>query len=455
MVQDSTIKNSEKVREPLLSSSNKTGEKKTYPWAVFVALAMGMLVYGVAESYGPVYAISGVLPGNYAFLGLSLPYIAGGIGALLAGGLADRIGRRGSFMVTTGMILVGIGVYAYGAYALKGYGALVTLIISFILIGMAAIGLETPVLSMMAESVPARLRGRSLVIVQNFGNIGVGITFIPLLLKLPAATEQIAIILLFVAPLIALTISWRFVNESQPWSAVRGIRHMDVEDAWQSQDGNTEAVKPTIGLGTRFLILILIGVAQDVAFVYFSYGVGYDYFSYSLASLIPVVGGLTMAVVGVVFGLAFVERVSRKSFTIFSYGILVALWALLWGFEAITRSTTGLLLLVVMTLLFIPGEITWASRGMLEPELFPTQRRGTYVSVVRFTVWVTAGVITGLLSFHVLPFNVSASIVMIIFVLSLGMTVLWQRRGFETRSLSLSGLDKKVPKLLEEQGGKK
>ncbi|MEM0128401.1 MAG: MFS transporter, partial [Thermoplasmatales archaeon] len=163
----------------VVTSSYRPGNPH-FPWAVFVALAMGMLVYGVAESYGPVSAIGGVLPSNYAFLGLSLPYIAGGVGALFSGALADRIGRKGSFMITTAMILLGIIIFYFWSKSLYA------LIVSFILIGMAAIGLETPVLSMIAEAVPARLRGRSLVIVQNFGNVGVAITFIPLFLHLSA-----------------------------------------------------------------------------------------------------------------------------------------------------------------------------------------------------------------------------------------------------------------------------
>jgi MFS family permease len=448
-------KSSELIKEPSESVLNQNDSKsegnglKRYPWAVFVALAMGMLVYGVAESYGPVSAIGGVIPRNYAFLGLSLPYIAGGVGALFSGALADRIGRKGAFMITVAMILLGIIIYVLGIKYLPA------LIVSFILIGMAAIGLETPVLSMIAEAVPARLRGRSLVIVQNFGNIGVAITFIPLILNFSQAATETGIVLLFIAPLIALAISWRFMGESQPWSAVKGNGRMDVEDAWQEQDGKAEPVKVNIGLPTRFLILIIIGVAQDVAFVYFSYGVGYTYFTYSLASSIPVIGGLTMAVIGVVFGLIFVEKISRKSFTVFSYGILVALWALLWGFEIITKTTSGLLLLAIVTLLFIPGELTWASRGMLEPELFPTQKRGTYMSLVRFSVWVGAGIIIGSLTLFSLPFSESAAFVMILFILSLGMTVLWRRRGFETRSMSLSGLDKKGAKIIAESTDKK
>ncbi|MEM0128402.1 MAG: MFS transporter, partial [Thermoplasmatales archaeon] len=256
-------------------------------------------------------------------------------------------------------------------------------------------------------------------------------------------------------PLIALAVAWVFVNESAPWRAVTGLANMDVEDAWQIQDGNADLVRPSMGIPSRFLILIIIGIAQDVAFVYFSYGVGYSYFQLSLATMIPVIGGLTMAVVGVVFGLAFAERVARKKFTLFSYGVLVAFWAILMGVEMATGSTAGLLLVAIMTILFIPGELTWAARGMLEPELFPTRRRGIYMSIVRFSVWVGAGIIIGLLTFRTMPFIVTSSIVMLIFVLSLSMTALWYTKGFETRSMSLAGLDKAAGSKGDGMPGKK
>ncbi len=426
-------KSEKKGEAGYIVDSGKTGEKNKVPYAVLVALAMGMLVYGVAESYGPVSVVGGILPSKYLFLGLSLPYIAGGVGALLAGTLADHIGRKGSFMVTSAMIVTGIAIFVFFS------SDLIALIISFILVGMAAIGLETPILSMIVESVPAKIRGKSLVIVQNFGNIGVAVTFIPVLLHFSSFVSKTAISLLFVAPIAAMGISWLYMKETSPWRAVHGVT--DIENAWQDQDGTAEPVKAGISLPMRFLILIVIGIAQDVAFLYFAYGVGYSYFTYTIASEIPVLGGLTMVVAGIVFGIFFVDKISRKSFTIFSYGILVGLWALLWGFEAITHSSTGLLLIVLMALLFIPGELTWAARGMLEPELFPTRHRGTYVSLVRFSVWVGAGLVMVLLTYTTLPFIIPATTVMAIFVLSLGMTVLWQVKGFETQSKSLSGLD--------------
>ncbi|MCL5407844.1 MAG: hypothetical protein M1518_00570, partial [Candidatus Thermoplasmatota archaeon] len=86
MVQSNSENNSNPASEPLHSVSNNSGKESgmKYPWAVFVALAMGMLVYGVAESYGPVFAIGGIIPAPYAFLGFSLPYIAGGVGEVVA-----------------------------------------------------------------------------------------------------------------------------------------------------------------------------------------------------------------------------------------------------------------------------------------------------------------------------------------------------------------------------------
>jgi len=78
---------------------------------------------------------------------------------------------------------------------------------------------------------------------------------------------------------------------------------------------------------------------------------------------------------------------------------------------------------------------------MLEPEMFPTQMRGKYVSYVRTLVWIIAGTITGLLSLYVLSFNAEAAIVTAIFITALAMTFLWYLKGFETGKKSLAGHD--------------
>jgi len=411
--------------------------KVKFPWAVLFGLGMGMLVYGVAESYGPVTAVSGVIPSSLAFLGYSLPYIAGGIGAGLSGLLADYYGRKTSFVITTILILIGIALYVVASSNVP------ILIISFILVGMAAIGLESPILAMMSEAVPAKYRGSSLTIVQNFGNLGVAITFVPLLLGLTGAVSTTAIALLFVAPLAALIIIVLWAKESIPWKSVAGKTDESVQEAWNSiEEKGTENITPTAGMGMRFLTLILIGIIQDVAFVYITYGVSYTYF-YPIAPDVALVGGLTMVVVGIIAGLWVVHKVSRKSFATFSYVLLVILWAMIWIYVDVTGDFASSRLLALMAIPFIAVETTWASRAMLEPELFPTKRRATYISIVRLVVWVTTGIITGILTYYAPAFNVAMAVTLIIFLIGALAAWLWQVKGFETGRKSLAGHDVK------------
>ncbi len=108
-----------------------------FPWGAIIALAMGMLVYGVAESYGPVAAISGVIPSSYAFLGLSLPYVAGGLRRPSLRLLDGRRGEAEFLHVDGGNDTGRHNNIRVGRHQRCG------LVVSFILIGMAAIGLET------------------------------------------------------------------------------------------------------------------------------------------------------------------------------------------------------------------------------------------------------------------------------------------------------------------------
>ena len=390
--------------------------------------------------------MSGVLPQNLAFLGYSLPFIAGGFGALLSGWMADTLGRRNSFIVTAALIVIGIAlymIYTYMIYELhyKPQTLVGLLVTSFVLVGMAAIGLESPVLAMLAEAIPAKWRGNLLVIVQNFGNLGVAITFIPLFIGLTGLTNTVAIALLFIAPLAALIVALIAAGESLPWSAVSGKSKMDVKSAWQSIDGGAKPVEPSTSLWLRLLVLMVLGIAQDVAFVYITYGVTYSYFSQDIASLVPIVGGLTMVIVGIIFGMFFVERIRRKALAVLSFGLQAAFWAILWAFVASTGSTAGLLLLALMTIQFLPVELTWASRAVLEPELFPTRARGRLISVVRTVVWIVTGIITGALALYVPPFNVAAASVFAIFLISVIIAGVWWSKGFETSGKSLSGHD--------------
>ncbi|MEM0149957.1 MAG: MFS transporter [Candidatus Micrarchaeaceae archaeon] len=358
--------------------------------------------------------------------------MAGGVGALLAGYMADKIGRRSSFLIASLLIVLGIIIYIIGSTNIAA------LIVSFVLIGMAAIGLETPILSIIAESIPARWRGNTEVIVQNFGNLGVALLFIPLFLNLSSMQVEVAVALLFLAPLAALAIGYFMVSESKPWKAL--VKGGSVRQAWKSMDGNDEPIRPTTGISLRFAIIIVLGIVQDVAFLYITYGIGYLYFSSNLADAIPIIGGLTMVVVGILFG-ASVHKVSRRKSTLWSYGLLAFFWAVLWAYVSITGTNSGLTLIALTVILFIFVETTWGSRAMLEPEIFPTRKRGTYISYVRAVVWIISAAIFGVLTLYTLSFNTEAAIVMLVFVLGLAMSIVWYLKGFETGRRSLVSHD--------------
>ncbi len=438
-----------KGNKTINASGETTGAKPVQtktkiPWLAIFALAMGMLVYGVAESYGPVFAITSIIPTQYYYLSLSAGFIAGGFGALLAGFLTDYLGRRKSFLITAAMIFIGIAIY------LAAPTNSAAIIISFILVGMAAIGAETPILAAISESVPAKYRGNLLVVVQNFGNIGVALVFIPALLGASSLQDEVAYALLLIAPLVALIIGYYSVKESEPWEATEKKTPESVQEAWQKVDQETaEHVKPTMGVPLRWLLITLIGIVQDVAFVWITYDIGYLYFT-DYSSLIPVIGGFTMAILGILFGVFFAHRMSRKNAALLAYGSQFILWILLWAYVAITGATAGSALIALITIQFFGVELTWGVRAMLEPEVFPTITRGRWVSLARTAVWIIAGIITMLLSIYFLPpessqiisyFNYSSAAIAVVFLIGLISAIYWYYKGFETGGKSLAGHD--------------
>jgi len=425
------------------AAAGQVQTKSRIPWLAIFALAMGMLVYGVAESYGPVFAITSIIPSSYYYLSLSAGFIAGGFGALLAGYMTDYLGRRTSFLITAAMIVIGIAIY------LAAPTNVAAIIISFILVGMAAIGAETPILAAISESVPAKYRGNLLVVVQNFGNIGVALVFIPALLGLSSIQDEVAYALLLLAPLIALIVGYFSVKESVPWEAAEKTPE-SVKEAWQKIDQEAvEHVKPTMSVPMRWFIITLIGIVQDVAFVWITYDIGYLYFS-EYSSVVPVIGGFAMAILGIVFGVFFAHKISRKNAALLAYGSQFILWILLWAYVAATGATTGLLLLALITIQFFGVELTWGVRAMLEPEVFPTISRGRWVSLARTFVWIIAGVITMVLSLYFYPstsaqfmpfFNYSSAAVAVVFLVGLLAAIYWYYKGFETGGKSLAGHD--------------
>ena len=426
--------------------------RKGFPWATFIALSLGMIVYGLAESYGPVSDASNVVPPGYQWLGYSLPFIFGGVGAFLAGYLTDTLGRRKAFLIASGLMMLGLLLYVpiyLGLVSTTSPAGLSLIVISMSLVGTAAIGLETPVLVAIAESVGPEHRSKLLVLAPNFGNLGVALAFVPLLLHASSVQEETALLIMYVSITAALVVAWLKASESLPWIAVKKGT-ISVDEAWRSVEGEgAEPVEPTTNIATRVATLLALGISQDVAFVYITYSFptffgSSSIFGLSSSTVVPMLGGFLMTVVGVLTGLYISGRIERRSFAVISFSLQAIFWALLAVFSYLSNFSLAAIVLAMFVLNFVTLELTWASRALLEPELFPTSMRGLYVSLIRGTVWIVTGIITGLLT--LMPalansFLASALVMGAITVIGAGAAVAWLFVGFETGGRSLLGLD--------------
>lgn len=425
--------------------------KSSQQWLAFAALSIGMIVYGLAESYGPVSVASNVVPSSYSWLGYSLPYIFGGLGAIFAGITLDKLGRRKAFLLTS--IILIIGLLLYVPIYFFDIDNLALLVASMALVGMSAIGLESPVLTAIAESYDPAKRSKLLVLAPNFGNLGVALAFVPLIIfhgnTASIMNERLALMLMYIAPVLAFIVAWFGLSESLPWKAAKEGT-LDIRSAWKAVDGGSAApVVPTSGMGLRFATLLALGISQDVAFVYITYGVTYSYFSSSqfagmgVTTLVPLLGGFIMTIVGIVAAFAITPKVERRTFATLSFGLQLLLWIALASISYAYHLTFTLPLLVAFAVAFIPVELTWAARALLEPELFPTNKRGLYVSSVRALVWILTGIITGVLTLPYVSnsFILGASIMTAMALLGIGGAVVWRIFGFETANRSLVGLD--------------
>ena len=128
-------------------------------WA-FDAMDVGLITYIIAV----LTQQWGLTPGQQSLI-VSAGFVGMALGAILGGGLADRVGRRTVFTLT--LIIYGI---ATGASAFVG--GVLPLIILRVLVGLG-LGAELPIAStLVAEVSPRRLRGSITVWLEAFWALG-------------------------------------------------------------------------------------------------------------------------------------------------------------------------------------------------------------------------------------------------------------------------------------------
>ena len=325
-----------------------------------------------------------------------------GIAAL--GPLADRVGRRPVFFATLGLYLVGgVGIVFSSSYQL---------ILVFLAVMLFASGGElNGILVTAHEVMPARHRGKTMMLAINAANLG-GLTLAGMSLlgdRGGIAAERLAVAGAFLFVTFCLFLIRQHTPESVRWLRARGRRAQadavarryypkeQLLERELPEEGSPQAerVAATTPLGLRLFATCATIFAGTAGYGLMTYVLGPDHLP-RLSAPILMVAGITELLVGL---LAFwADRWSRKLTLLIGYvgclavSVAIAVLAPAW------RSSIPIFFSLLVVLNVFLG-IEFLASTTLQGEVWETRRRATYTAVVRFvsvglyiaTIYLTQG----------------------------------------------------------------
>jgi len=371
-------------------STGFTHEEKRVLWATLVGTAIewyDFFIYAQAAALilAPLF-LSGLAsesPGlaqilSYATLGIS--FLFRPLGAIAAGTLGDRYGRKQVLVFT--LILMGASTSLIGVlptYAQIGIWAPIGLVILRILQGFSAGGEWGGAALLAVEHAPVHRRS----LFGSFPQIGVPIGML-------LATAVTLAINLIIGKEAYLAWGWRFPFLLSIALIVVGILiRRKVEESpvfTELRDRRKEASAPLKELiqshGGRVLRAALIFVANNAAgYLLLAFLIGYGQKALGFettqvlwASVLAALGWLASTVLGGAMG----DRIGRIRTFVIGY-VILALWAIPMWFIFETRSLP--LFFGGLLVLSLPLGLTYGPQAALYAEMFPAKIRYSGVAV--------------------------------------------------------------------------
>lgn len=431
-------------------------------YVIFLSYSFTFLIWGFVTTSGVMtldyfsrYIPKFLLPISAAMGPLFLM-----VGNTLMGRLADIVGRRGIYVFTMSLYTVGLLGMAISLLLLNTVSteaAFIVFLISYALAEVGVGGEEPPALAAITELMPPNKRGSMLVLITNFDNVGAALAALILLLALLWGTQLSAVWTMIASALfvVAVAVVIRLATpESVRWLMVRG--RVDIAKKVAEEKGLTYALSESPGqINVRFpptwfraLILSLLGFTQLS-----TYGLMAFYIIYlpslpfssneALATQVLLWANVGASVAGLI-GLV-IDKIGRKVFTLLSYlGGLLTMIPIFLIYGVMSKNAISSSLPVFYVLLFLNmafSEFGWAVRIMLEPELFPTKARSTWVGIIRLISW---GVYVTLIYYLLANADVFTYLLsnLILYVIGAVAALAWYVWGVETRGLPVDVLDR-------------
>lgn len=278
------------------------------------------------------------------------------IGALLFGLLADRIGRKNVFMITLLLFSVGSGLSAFAT-------TLTIFLVLRFLIGMG-LGGELPVAStLVSESVPAKERGKIVVLLESFWAGGWLLAALISYFVIPKYGWQMALMLGAIPALYALYLRWSLPDSPRFMSVKKeGTVFGNIAKVWSS-----DYRRETIMLWILWFCVVFsyYGMFLWLPSVMVMKG-------FSLIKSFQYVLIMTLAQLPGYFSAAWlIEHMGRK-FVLVTYLIGTAVSAYFFGNA---ESLAFLMISGILLSFFNLG--AWGALYAYTPEQYPTSIRGT------------------------------------------------------------------------------
>lgn len=430
-------------------------------YVMFLSYSLAFLIWGFVTTSGVMTLdyFSKYIPRFLVPISAAMGPLFLMVGNTLMGRLADIVGRRGIYVFTISLYTIGLVGMALSLFFINTMPveiAFTVFLISYILAEVGVGGEEPPALAAITELMPPNRRGSMLVLITNFDNVGAAlaalILFLSLLWSTPiSATWTMigtAILIIAVAVVIRLV-----TPESVRWLMVKGredvARRIAEEKGlmYAISDYRSKANVRFPPVWFRALVLSLMGFSQLATYGLMAYYIIYlPTLPFSsnevLAAQVLLWANVGASLAGLV-GLV-VDNIRRKMFTLLSYiGGLLTMIPIFLVYGLMSTSSIASSLSIFYILLFLNmvfSEFGWAVRVLLEPELFPTRVRSTWIGIVRLISWTVYVILIYYLLATASTFTYLLSNVLL-YIVGTAAALAWYIWGVETRGLPVSVLD--------------